>query len=167
MDFKHETSNAPGWSLPPIAHMLGLDEEDRASEVWRDEFLTLGGRLRAIYGNHVRLDEAVKAYVVSVAAGVAVRVTCSAETPRAETVRVACEVASLTEADTNLWQFALRENARLQLARLSYDHGALWADYELPFEIACGRPLQAGVTAVGKVAASLGSELAPAVRRVA
>ena len=147
-----------------MAYMLGLGEDDLATGIWRDDFLTLGGRLRSVYGTQVALDEATAAYVVSVAAGIDVRVTCSSESPRAETVRVACPVALLADADTGLWQFALRENARLQLARLSFDGGKLWADYELPFDIACGRPLEAGVSAVARAAEGLRRELAPDFR---
>jgi hypothetical protein len=167
MDFGPNTSDSDDLPLPPVSRMLGLDAEDQDKTIWRDDFLTLGGRLRSIYGNHVALDEVMSAYVVSIAAGISVRITCSAEEPRAETVRVACPVAPISEADAGLWHFALRENARLQLARLSFDDGSLWADYELPFDIACGRPLQAGVTAVGKAAQSLSRELTPAFRRAA
>ena len=157
MDIDPHTTDISDGQMIPIARMLDLDDVD--SKLWRDDFLALGSRLRNLYDTQVTIDEDTCAYVVAMR-GLEVRVTCTDEEPRAEVVRITCAVASLAEADTHLWQFALRENARLQLARLSFDRGTLWADYDLPFRVANGEPLQAGLSAVARLAESLGRELA-------
>lgn len=142
-------------SPAPLSDWLPVDAGD---PIWRDEFLALGGNLRIIYGNQMTLDEALKAYVISFSAGIAIRVTCSGSGLSGNTVRFASPIIEITQETTGLWQFAMRENARLQLARLSFDEGVLWVDYEIPADFAYGRPLQIAATAVGSAALTLINE---------
>lgn len=158
MEIHPDTNESSDSSWVPLARLLELDEGDVDAKIWRDDFLTLGGRLRFLYGTQIAIDEVTSSYLVSIR-GVQVSVTCSDEMPRAETVQIACPVAAMSETDTHLWKFSLRENACLSLARLSFESGVLWANYELPFCVANGPALDAGVSAVGRVAEGLANEL--------
>jgi hypothetical protein len=140
-----------------LATELDRDEVERG--VWHDDLLTLGGRLRSIFGNMVVLDKSLPGYLVNGTGEFPVTVTCPLGAESADSVRMACPIAPIVAETPGLWQFLLRENARLKFVRLSLDEGSLWADYQLPFRAACGPFLEMGVVEVGKVAQSLCSEL--------
>ena len=143
---------------PPLASSLG-DHAAAAPAAWGDDFLALGGRLRPIYGTQVAHDEVSPAYVVSASAST-IEVSVVERPDRDSTVRMASRVIDVERATAAIWELAMRENARLRLARLSVRDGVLWADYELPFRAACGPILHAGIAAVGRAAARLRGELA-------
>ena len=136
-----------------------LDQDEVKRGVWHDDLLTVGGRLRSIFGNMVVLDKSLPGYLVYGAGKLPVTVTCPLEVESADSVRMACPIEPAPTETPGLWQFLLRENARLKFVRLSLDEGYLWADYQLPFRAACGPFLETGVVAVGKTAQSLRSEL--------
>jgi hypothetical protein len=149
--------------FPPTTSLASLpetvDRDELAAGLWRDDVLALGSRLRAVYGNAVTLDRDVGGYVVSCGGGVDVRVTCTTD-PERPGVRAACALVELMSDSVGLWQFALRENARLRLARLGWEDGLLVVEYELPWFAACGKVLEAGVSAVAHAARGLRRELA-------
>lgn len=126
---------------------------------WDDRFVVLGARLRAIYGNQVRIERCDESYLVELASGTTVRVTCSIEAVPGPVVRVFCVVLGEANVVDSLMEFALRENARLRLARLCVVGTALAVDYELPFAAACGPFLDAAVTAVARTGRALRTEL--------
>jgi hypothetical protein len=136
-----------------------LDPDEVANGVWHDDLLTLGGRLRSCFGNMVTLDKSLPGYLVHGADERPVTVTCPLEATLADNVRMACLVAPVLSGTPGLWQFLLRENARLKFVRLSFDDGVVWADYQLPFRAACGPFLETGILAVANAARSLRSEL--------
>lgn len=150
--------------LPRGRRLVELIDEADATEVahgaWADEFLTLGGRLRPIYGNDLTLDATSPAYLVRVAGDRIVELSCPPLERGAPIVRARCAVGAVAPETPGLWQFALRENARMRLARLSFDQGTLWADYELPLAAAHGPILHTAVSAVAAAAAGLVVELA-------
>jgi hypothetical protein len=147
---------------PPMADLLeGLDTEEVDRGLWHNDFLALGSRLRLIYGHQVALDKTSVAYRVSVTDHTTVRVTCPVDSDVADTVQAACPVLAIAGQPAGIWEFAMRENAQLQLVRLSFDGEQLWVDYQLPFVVAAGHALQAAVSEVGKVARRLRAELIP------
>ncbi len=136
-----------------------LDLDEVASGAWHDDLLTVGSRLRSCFGNMVVLDKSLPGYLVHGAGDIPVTVTCPVEAQSADNVRMACQVAPILAETPGLWQFLLRENARLKFVRLSFDDGYVFADYQLPFRAACGPFLETGVLAVASAAKSLRSEL--------
>ncbi len=136
-----------------------LDPDEVANGVWHDDLLTLGARLRSCFGNMVTLDKSLPGYLVHGAGDLPVTVTCPLEARSADNVRMACLVAPIVTDTPGLWQFLLRENARLKFVRLSFDDGFVWADYQLPFRAACGPFLETGIMTIANAARSLRSEL--------
>jgi hypothetical protein len=143
--------------------MLGqLGDDAVRSGAWHDDFLILGSRLRSIYGDELELNEDAPAYAIPYTAEIAVSVTCPVDVERADRVRAACPVLALADAGAGVFEFALRENAKLPLARLLLEDGWLAVDYELPF-VAAGIPaLRTAVSVVGWAASCLQRELAAA-----
>jgi hypothetical protein len=149
-------------STPPLAGTLDLPPEAVASGAWHDDFLILGSRLRQIWGDELEIDEEAPAYVVPYADGFAIAVTCAVDVERAESVRISCPILAITDGAVGIFEFALRENAELPLARLSFRDGWLVAEHELPFS-ATGIPaLGASIEAVGWTARRLRPELVAA-----
>lgn len=143
----------------PLAAMLDLTAEEMESGAWHEDFLTLGHRLRVSYGNQLTLDADAPAYVISLPRDVTVRATCPVDVEHAQTVRVVAPVRPVSAEMDALFEFAVRENAQLELARLSVSEELLWVDYQLPFCAAYAPALQAVVSAVGATAARLRGEL--------
>jgi hypothetical protein len=160
----HSVPSSPGalarLSTPPIVDFLGdLGPAETESGAWHDDFLLLGSRLRPSFGDAMTVDRGAPAYVVSYTPEIAVCVTCQVDAPRADTVRIWCPLIEISDQAEGLFQFALRENARLALARLGFERGQLLADYELPFAGAGVPALRAAVDAVGWAAQHLRPEL--------
>ncbi|MET0604293.1 MAG: hypothetical protein ABW167_20070 [Baekduia sp.] len=130
-----------------------------AVTAWDNAFLTLGGRLRPIYGSQVSFDRRSEEYVVTLSEGTIVRIACPAHATRGSAVRASCVVLNKSGLPNTLMEFALRENARLRLARLCVDGDALTVDYALPFAAACGSFLEEAVAAVAAAARELRAEL--------
>lgn len=146
----------------PVAAMLDLTAWEMESGAWHDDFLTLGHQLRVTYGNLLTLDEGTPAYEISLPRDVTVMATCPVDVEHAETVRIAATIRPVSGEMGALFEFAVRENAQLELARLSVSEELLWVDYQLPFCAVHASALQAAVSAVGATAARLRRELANA-----
>lgn len=100
--------------------------------------------------------------MVPYAPGFPVRVTCPVGSERAETVRVSCDVIAIPQDVAGFFEFALRENAELPMARLAVNADRLVVDQELPF-LAAGIPaLGMTIEAVGWAARRLRPELSVA-----
>lgn len=153
--------NTDGFS-PPIASSLDLDEEEIASGIWHDDFLILGSRLRDIYGDGLDIDQDAPSYLVPFEADFVVSVSCPVNLDRADQVRAACPIVPVPEEPEGLFEFALRENAALPLAKLSLEDDWLTVGYELPFAAAGIVSLRSAVSVVGWAARSLRPELAVA-----
>jgi hypothetical protein len=146
----------------PMAHLLDdLPRHEVESGAWHDDFLVLGHRLRVAYGNTLTLDKETPAYYVSYAGHIAVSVTCPVNVEHADSVRIASVLVAVPSQMQGIFEFALRENARVKLVRISFDGAELWVDYELPFTAAHSPALSAGVSAVGWTARRLRRELVP------
>jgi hypothetical protein len=146
----------------PLCTMLDLTPEELETGAWHDDFLALGHRLRTTYGNQLTLNERAPAYEISLPRDVVVIASCPVVEECAGTVRIAAPVRPVSGEMSALFEFAVRENAELQLARLSFSDETLWVEYQLPFCAAHAPALQAAVTAVGATAARLRRELANA-----
>lgn len=145
-------------STPPIARSLDLPADAVEKGAWHDDFLILGSRLRPTW-DQLEIDEEAPAYVLPYAPGFQVRVTCPVESARAETVRVSCDVIAVPRQVAGFFEFALRENAELPMARLAIHDDRLAVDQELPF-LAAGIPaLAMTIEAVGWAARRLRPEL--------
>jgi hypothetical protein len=149
-------------STPPIASTLDLPAEAIESGAWHDDFLILGSRLRPAWGDELEIDEGLPAYVVPYADGFPIQVTCPVGTGRADSVRVSCTVLAVPHGTRGIFEFALRENAELPLARLSFSGDWLFADHELPFSAAGIPALRDSIEAVGWTAQRLRPELSAA-----
>lgn len=148
-------------STPPVAHSLDLPASAIENGAWHDDFLILGSRLRPTW-DQLEIDEEAPAYVVPYAPGFPVQVTCPVGSERAETVRVSCDVIALPRNVAGFFEFALRENAELPMARLAISDDRLVVDQELPF-LAAGIPaLGVTIEAVGWAARRLRPELSAA-----
>jgi hypothetical protein len=146
---------------PPVAGTLKLPD-GAVQGAWHDDFLLLGSRLRPAWGGEIRIDEEAPAYVIAYAEDYDVSVTCPVGEERADSVRVSCPVLTVPAGTTGIFEFALRENADLPLARLAYRGQELVAEHELPF-VAAGIPaLRTAVDAVGWAARRLRPELSAA-----
>lgn len=155
-------------AAPKIADMLELDPDERASGIWDQDFLALGSRLRPIYGNDVSIASAPAAYRITLANALTVSVTCPPHGSGDARVRVSASVLDLAGVDLpGIFEFALRENADLQLARLAARDGWLVAEHELPLRGTGIPAFEASVGAVAGAARKLRAELAPAVGHVA
>lgn len=152
------TSGTSSRRSPPIASSLELNAEEVASGAWNDDFLILGSRLRDIYGDEIDLDWDAPAYLVSCATEV-VSISCSVHLERADRVRMVCPLVPIPDEPGGIFEFALRENAVLPLAKLSLESGWLAASYELPFAGAGISSLRSAVSVVGWVACGLRREL--------
>jgi len=148
-------------STPPVARSLDLPTSAVENGAWHDDFLILGSRLRPTW-DQLEIDEEAPAYVVPYAPGFPVQVTCPVGSERAETVRVSCDVIALPRNVAGFFEFALRENAELPMARLAISDDRLVVDQELPF-LAAGIPaLGITIEAIGWAARRLRPELSAA-----
>lgn len=146
----------------PIAELLGLDASDRESGIWHDDFLWLGSRLRPIYGNRIAIASDPPAYLVSFPDNLAVSVTCPPDGGHTQRARMSAPVIELQRLVAGVFEFAMRENVELALARLSVIDGWLVAEHELAFCGACIPALEASVSAVASTATRLRREIAGA-----
>lgn len=170
-----QRQNTPGFGgvvappgAPKIADMLELDADERASGIWDDDFLVVGSLLRPIYGNEVSIASAPAAYRITLAAELTVSVSCPPHEGEGARVRVSAPVLDLAGVDLpGIFEFALRENADLVLARLSARAGLLLVEHELPLRGSGIPAFAASVCAVAGAARKLRAELAPAVGHVA
>jgi hypothetical protein len=145
---------------PPIADVLGLDAADRESGVWHDDFLWLGSRLRQVYGNRITIAVQPPTYQVSFPNEVVVSVSCPLDNGRAQCIRISAPVIDLSHvAVPGIFEFVLRENADLNLARIGLRDGWLVAEHELAVCGACVPALEASASAVRSVASKLKIEL--------
>lgn len=156
------------YTTPPIASTLELPAEAIERGAWHDDFLILGSRLRPMWGDELWIDEEVPAYVVPYREDYDIRVTCPLGRERPEFVRSSCDILQVSSVDKGgIFEFALRENAELPLAHLSFVGDRLVAEHKLPF-VAAGVPaLGAAVEAVGWAACRLRRELTAAFRHAA
>lgn len=149
-------------STPPIASTLDLPSGATESGAWHDDFLILGSRLREIWGDALEIDEETPAYLFSHADGVTISVTCPVGAGRSESIRISSPVLTIPADARGIFEFALRENAELPLARLSFNEGQLVADHELPFVGGGIDALRASIEAVAWAVRVLRPELAAA-----
>jgi hypothetical protein len=146
-------------SRSTVADLLGLDQRERDSGLWDEDFLWLGSRLRPIYGNCVSLGEDPPAYLVSFPRNLTVSVGCVNQRGEDPRVRVWAHLIELELCAPGIFQFALRENAELTLARLAVRQQWLTVEHELPFCGACIPALDASILAVAGTVARLRGEL--------
>jgi hypothetical protein len=143
--------------------MLDLDSAERASGIWHDDFLWLGSRVRPIYGNRVAIGTDPPAYLISFPGQLVVSVTCPLDGERAQCARASARVLEFEQVPVaGIFEFAMRENAELTLARLCLRDGWLVAEHELALCGACIPALEASVSAVALAATVLRAEIASA-----
>lgn len=146
-----------------IAELLELDSAERESGIWHDDFLWLGSRLRPTYGNRVAIATDPPSYVISFPGLLTVNVSCPLDGERARCVRASARVLEFEQvAVAGIFEFAMRENAELTLARLVARDGWLMAEHDLALCGACIPALEASVSAVALASKTLRAELASA-----
>lgn len=91
--WRSDLSESPGRpGTPRLADMIEeLDDDEVESGLWHDALLTLGARLRPVYGNAVELDARAVAYVVTVS-GARVFLTCTAPSVEDALVSISCRI---------------------------------------------------------------------------
>jgi hypothetical protein len=134
---------------PPLTMFLsGLDRDEVIAGKWTDRFLTLGGRLRAIYGDDVSLAAAEACYVVRVR-GVQVALAC--DEASGDGVWVTARAGTRAECRGNAAEPLLLEvDGVAHAVEFAIHDATAWFTYELPFSGSHSPQLRRAVIAVAR-----------------
>ena len=134
---------------PPLITFLSeLDRHEVDAGQWTDRFLTLGGRLRAIYGDDVSLAAAEACYVVRVR-GVQVALACDEASGDGVWVTTRAGAWAGCRADA-AEPLLLAVDGVAHAVEFAIHDATAWFAYELPFSGSHGPQLRRAVIAVAR-----------------